>query len=237
MMEETRAKKKGETIRILNDIIKSKAVYVLSFIVPLIIMLAIYIMRDIFPSGDNYYLRSDMYHQYAPFFSQLWEKIRTGESLAYSWDIGMGTNFLALFGYYLSSPVNWFVALFPQKWIVEVMDMIIVLKIALASFTFTYYLCKHNNKRHLSAAIFGMFYALSGFVTAYSWNLMWLDSVLLFPLIILGIEKLVNEGKGLLYSISLGMAILSNYYIAIMICISSVIYFVITMVVEVCLKM
>lgn len=230
MMEETRAKKKGETIRILNDIIKSKAVYVLSFIVPLIIMLAIYIMRDIFPGGDNYYLRSDMYHQYAPFFSQLWEKIRTGESLAYSWDIGMGTNFLALFGYYLSSPVNWFVALFPQKWIVEVMDMIIVLKIALASFTFTYYLCKHNNKRHLSAAIFGMFYALSGFVTAYSWNLMWLDSVLLFPLIILGIEKLVNEGKGLLYSISLGMAILSNYYIAIMICISSVIYFVITMV-------
>ena len=230
MMEETNKKQKGETIRILNDIIQSKAVYVLSFIVPLIIMMAIYIMRDIFPGGENYYLRSDMYHQYAPFFSELWEKIRTGESLAYSWDIGMGTNFLALFGYYLSSPANWFIALFPQKWIVEVMDMMIIFKIALASFTFTYYLCKHNNKRHISAAIFGLFYALSGFVTAYSWNLMWLDSVLLFPLIILGLEKLVNEGKGLLYSISLGMAILSNYYIAIMICISCVIYFAIIMV-------
>lgn len=226
----SKTKKKGDTIRVLDEIIRSRAVYVLSFIVPLIIMLAIYIMRDIFPGGDNYYLRSDMYHQYAPFFSELWEKIRNGESLYYSWDIGMGTNFLALFGYYLSSPVNWFIALFPQKYMVEIMDMIIAFKIAAAGFTFTYYLCRHNNSRHISAAIFGMFYALSGFVTAYSWNLMWLDSVLLLPLIILGLERLVNEGKGLLYSITLGFAILSNYYIAIMICLSLVIYFVVIMV-------
>lgn len=87
----------------------------MAFIVPLIIMLAIYIMRGIYPFGDSVYLRSDMYHQYAPFFSNLWDKIRNGGSLQYSWDIGMGSNFLALYGYYLSSPINWFIALFPKK--------------------------------------------------------------------------------------------------------------------------
>lgn len=54
---------------------------------------------------------------------------------------------------------------------------------------------------------------------------MWLDSVVLLPLIVLGLERLVKEHKGLLYTITLGLAILSNYYIAIMICLSMVIYF------------
>lgn len=210
---------------IIADISKSRGVYLISFIVPLIIMIAIYIMREIYPFGSAVYLKSDMYHQYAPFFSALWEKIRTGKSLQYTWDVGMGTNFLAIFGYYLSSPSNWFIALFPQKHILEIMDFIIALKIALSSFTFTYYICHHKKERSMMAAVFGMFYALSGFVTAYSWNIMWLDSVVLFPLIILGLERLVYEGKGLLYTVTLGMAILSNYYIAIMICLSLVFYF------------
>ena len=74
-------------------------------------------------------------------------------------------------------------------------------------------------------AIFGMFYALSGFTAAFSWNLMWFDCVLLLPLVLLGLERLVNEDKGILYTVTLGLTILSNYYIAIMVCISLVFYF------------
>ena len=214
----------------LHELTHSRAVYVMSFVVPLVIMIAIFIIRDIYPFGDSCYLRSDMYHQYCPFFSELWSKIRDGGSLYYSWDIGMGTNFMAIFGYYLSSPSNWFIALFPQKYMIEIMNAIILLKIAASSFTFTLYLCKHNKRRSLSAAVFGLFYALSAFIAAYSWNLMWLDCVLLLPLVVLGLEKLVYEGKGLLYSITLGFTILSNYYIAIMVCISMVIYFIVLIV-------
>ena len=112
----------------LHDLVHGKAVYLLAFVVPLIIMIAVYAIRDIFPFGENCYLRSDMYHQYAPFFSELWEKIRTGGSLEYSWNIGLGTNFIALYGYYLSSPSNWFIALFPQKYMIEMMNIIILLK-------------------------------------------------------------------------------------------------------------
>ncbi|MFQ9896969.1 MAG: YfhO family protein [Lachnospira sp.] len=65
----------------------------MAFLIPVIILAALYYVRDIFPFGSNCYLRSDMYHQYAPFFSEFWHKIRSGESLTYSWDIGMGTNF------------------------------------------------------------------------------------------------------------------------------------------------
>ena len=112
--------------------------YIVAFLIPLIMFMALYYVREIYPFGDNCYLRSDMYHQYAPFFKELWRKFAHGESLSYSWDIGMGTNFTALYAYYLASPVNWLIVLFPQKYIIEIMNAIIIIKASLASVAFTY---------------------------------------------------------------------------------------------------
>ena len=117
--------------------------FVMAFLIPVIILAALYYVRDIFPFGSNCYLRSDMYHQYAPFFSEFWHKIRSGESLTYSWDIGMGTNFTSLFAYYLASPANWLIALFPQRSMIEIMNAMIIVKLAAASVSFAYYIAKH----------------------------------------------------------------------------------------------
>ena len=68
----------------------------------------------------------------------------------------MGTNFTSLFAYYLASPSNWFVALFPQKYTIEIMNAFIILKIAGSSLSLTYYLTKHNNNKHVIAAICSM---------------------------------------------------------------------------------
>ena len=215
-----------------KEMIVGKPVYVFAFAVPIVIMIAIYALRGIFPFGEECYLRSDMYHQYCPFFAELWEKIRNGGSLEYSWDIGMGSNFISIYGYYLSSPINWLIALFPKDWMIEMMNVIILLKTGFASLTFTYYLCAHNRKTHLMGAAFGILYALSGYLAAYSWNIMWLDCIVLLPLVVLGLERLVRDGKGFLYVIALGFTILSNYYIAIMVCVSCVLYFIVILVSE-----
>lgn len=206
--------------------ISGRIVYVLSFIIPLVVLIAIYFAREIFPFGDNCYLRSDMYHQYLPFYSELWNKLRSHGSLTYSFNIGLGVNFTALYAYYLSSPFNWFIFIFPHKYLIEVMNALIILKLSLASVTFTYYICQRFKTQNIYVAVFGMFYALSGYLAAYSWNIMWLDCVWLLPLIILGLERLVREKKCFLYCITLGLAILSNYYISIMICLTMVIYFI-----------
>ena len=71
-------------------------------------MIMIFIGKEIYPFGDRSFLRTDLYHQYAPFFQELKDKLANGESLFYTWDIGLGTNFMAIFAYYLSSPLNWF---------------------------------------------------------------------------------------------------------------------------------
>ena len=201
--------------------------YVAAFFIPVLVMILVFIERGIWPFGDQCFLRTDLYHQYAPFFKELRTKLVSGGSMFYSWNIGGGTNFWALSAYYLASPTNVLVLLCPEKYVIEFVTTLIVVKIGLCSVTMTYYLNKRHEKKGAdaySAIFFGIFYALSGWMAAYNWNVMWLDCIALFPLVLLGLERLVKEGKGLLYGITLGLTIFSNYYIAIMVCMGVAVY-------------
>ncbi len=206
--------------------------YAAAFLVPVLVMVIIFIQRGIFPFGEESFLRTDMYHQYAPFFSEFQYKLTHGGSLLYSWDVGMGVNFAALYAYYLASPFNWLLILCPKKLIIEFMTYMIVFKIGLSGLAMNAYLRKHYQTDRFGTAFFGILYALSGYMAAYSWNIMWLDCIILFPVIMLGLERLVHEKRWGLYCISLGFSILSNYYISIMICIFMVIYFVALLILE-----
>ncbi len=197
-----------------------------AFLLPVFILLLIFAYRGIFPFGEESFLRSDMYHQYAPFFSEFRYKLLNGKSLLYSWDVGMGVNFAALYAYYLASPFNWLLLLCPSSMVIEFMTYMIVFKSGLSGLTMAWYLKKHTGTKKFGACYFGVFYALSGYMAAYSWNIMWLDCIVLLPLILYGLERLVYKKKGLFYCLMLGLSILSNYYISIMICIFMVIYYV-----------
>ena len=188
-------------------------------------MLVIFAGNQIFPFGERSFLHIDMYHQYFPFLTEFFHKLRSSDSLFYSWNTGIGSNFVALYAYYLASPINWICILCPEKYLMEFMSYLIVIKVGLCGFTFTYYTSKHFHSQKLAIAFFGCFYAMSGYMAAYNWNVMWLDCIVLAPIIILGLEALVKEGKYKLYCISLAVAILSNYYLCIMICIYLILYF------------
>lgn len=201
--------------------------YLVAFLVPVLVMIIVFLERQLYPLGDRCFLRTDLYHQYAPFFKELRNKLVSGGSLFYSFNIGGGTNFWTLAAYYLASPMNIFLLLCPEGAVIEFTTFFIVLKIALCSVTMTYFL----NKKHeaegdtrYDSVIFGLFYALSGYMAAYSWNIMWLDCLWLLPLIMLGLEKLVRESKGLLYGVSLGFCLFSNYYIGVMVCFGIAVY-------------
>ena len=225
--QEKRAKKRlRRQEREDEGLLHSADALIAAFAIPVIIMLIIFVQRGIFPFGEETFLRTDMYHQYAPFFSEFQYKLTHGGSLLYSWDVGMGVNFSALYAYYLASPVNWLLFLCPKGLVIEFMTYQIVIKIGLCGLTMAYYLRKHCRTNDFGVAFFGIFYALSGYMAAYSWNIMWLDCIILFPLIVLGLERLVRDGKGMLYCLTLGLSILSNYYISIMTCIFMVLYFI-----------
>ncbi len=206
------------------------AACLLSFAIPFLVMLGIFIINGVYPFGDGSFMHSDMYHQYVPFLSEMLEKLREGDSLAYSWNVGVGSNFTALYAYYMASPFNWLAVLFPDQYLIEFMSYLVVVKVGFCGFAFCWYLTKHFATRSLLTVPFAVFYALSGYLAAYNWNVMWLDCIFLFPFIALGLEALVKEGKYKLYCISLALCILSNYYISIMVCIFLVLYFILLLV-------
>ena len=214
----------------ISDKLKFRIGYALSFLIPVIILVGIFIGRKVFPFGDEIYLRSDCYHQYAPFHKELYRKLTEGGSLLYSWNIGMGVNFTALYSYYLASPVNLLLGLIaPTGNILIAIDIFIIIKTGLCGLTCGYYLHKRYGGKNLSFAAIAVFYALSSYMAAFSWNIMWLDCLVLLPLIVLGMDKIIKENKYFLYTIALGLSIFSNYYISIMICIFLVFYFIVRM--------
>ena len=154
-----------------------RGISVLAFFVPAFIMLVLFIIRGIYPFGDRSFLFSDMYHQYVPFLEEFVRKVRDGEPLYYSWRIGMGSNYLSLYGYYSASPFNWLMLLLPEKYLIEFMSYMVVFKIGLCGFTFSWLLTEKFHTNDLSVLFFSTFYAMSGFVAAYNWNVMWMDTL------------------------------------------------------------
>lgn len=213
--------------RLDNTGVKKRIPMQASFLVPLLITVIICIDHEVFPFGGQCILHVDMYHQYCPFFTEMMEKLKTGGSFFYSWNIGLGADFVSLYAYYLASPLNWLLLLCPRGYVIEFMTVLVVLKIALCGLTFGYYLKMHFKTEHFAVSIFAAAYALSAFMAAYAWNIMWTDCLVLAPLIVLGLERLIKEGRPLLYYGTLAASILSNYYISIMICIFLVLWFLI----------
>jgi len=195
-----------------------------AFGIPALLMLVIYFVNEIFPFGDRAFLTGDLYHQYLPFLQSLSDKLKAGEGLSFSLYAGIGSNYLALFVYYLANPIHFLLLLLPDSLIMEFATLIILLKISLSGMTFAAYLYEHYHKGGIPILCFSVFYALSGYAAAYNYNIMWMDAVWLFPLVLLGLERLIKKGEVLLYVISLGACIYLNYYISIMICMFVVLY-------------
>ncbi len=190
------------------------------------IMIVVYYCYDLIPFGDTTILRMDLYHQYGPLFAELYERVTNLDSLIYSWTSGGGSPFLGNFFNYLSSPTLIIMLLFGHRNMPEAIAAMILVKAVVASFTFSYFISKKFNEKTPVVSAFGVLYACSGYFIAYYWNVMWLDSFYLFPLVVLGIEKIISQRKPKLYIITLALTIITNYYMGYMVCIFSVLYFI-----------
>ncbi len=197
-----------------------------SFVVPALILYIIFAFNGVHPFGDKQILVTDLWHQYYPFLCEMQEKLKQGESLLYSHTIGMGINYLALMAYYCASPLNFLTVLVPKESLRDLLAVVVALKVGFSGLFFSIYLKKVFKRCDISVVAFSSLYALCGYVLGYYWNIMWLDSVALLPLVMLGVHMLLKENKFILYTVSLSLALIFNFYIGYMICIFTAIYFI-----------
>ena len=191
----------------------------LSFAIPFLGVVILMIISGYAPFGGYSMLYSDMYHQYYPFFVSFRRALLSGQSLLYNWDVGMGMDYLGLISYYLGSPLNLLSVLVPESWLLGFFSFLVPLKLGFASLFFTVFLRNLFGKKDLAPTLFGCFYGLCAWALGYQWNVMWLDTFALLPLVVLGMVRLLRDKKVVLYSVTLFFSVVINYYIGLFTCI------------------
>ncbi|MBO5837482.1 MAG: YfhO family protein, partial [Oscillospiraceae bacterium] len=186
---------------------------------PVLGMFTLMIIRGFIPFGRVSMLYSDMYHQYYPFFAAFRRALINGDSLLYNWNVGMGMDYLGLISYYLASPLNLLSVLVPESMLLGYFSLLMPIKLGLAGLFFGIFLKKTFHKDDFSIPVFGCFYAFCAWALGYHWNIMWLDTFALLPLVALGTIALLKERKFALYTISLFLSVFSNYYIGLFTCV------------------
>jgi uncharacterized membrane protein YfhO len=193
--------------------------------VALVCMSLSYVWLGVWPFGTESVMIVDMHHQYGPMLSQLRDMIQNGGNLLYTFETGIGANFISLFAYYIASPFNLLLAVFPERLLTEGILVITLLKNMLSAVFFAACVQYVFRKRDISVVFLALGYSMSMYMLAYSWNIMWLDGVMMLPLIVLGFERMMRTGKYGVYILSLAYTLFTNYYIGFMVCVFLVLYF------------
>ena len=199
----------------------------LAFVAPVISLMVIWYAHDISYGKGQTLFTYDMREQYAPFLAGLRYLIQDPRKLLFNWNYCMGGNYLGVYAYYLSSPLNlitlfWSIEDFP-----DAIYVLTLLKIGLCGLTFNLFLqgkYKEKGVRY-SNIVFVLCYVLMSYHIVYMFCIMWMDAWILLPLIMLGIEQILEDRKSFLYFISVTFLFISNYYMAYIMGVYIAIYF------------
>ena len=187
--------------------------YLISFIIPLVIMFGVYLSQGIYWNSDTSPLLGDGFHQYVIFDLNLRNILHGSDSLFYTFTSGLGLNFYALSSYYLGSFLSPLVYFFDVSSMPDAVYLSTLLKFGLIGLSTFFSLSKlfKNIPAPLRLAL-STSYALMSYTVSQLEIKTWLDVFILIPLILTGLHLLITEKKRILYFTSLSILFIQNYY-------------------------
>ncbi|MDU3084704.1 MAG: YfhO family protein [Streptococcus mitis] len=187
--------------------------YFVSFIIPIIIMIGVYLSQGIYWNSDNSPLLGDGFHQYVIFDIALRNILHGNGSLFYTFTSGLGLNFYALSSYYLGSFLSPLVYFFDLTNMPDAVYLTTLLKFGLIGLSTFFSLNRlfKDIPKSLKLAL-STSYALMSFTVSQLEIKTWLDIFILIPFIITGLHLLITEKKFSLYFTSLSILFIQNYY-------------------------
>lgn len=187
-----------------------------------LMLVALYLLK-IAPFGDGTLVFLDAESQYIAFMGYL-RSIFAGENdFLYTFSKTMGGDMISLAAYYQLSPFNILFALFSGEDLPIAFTAVILLKLSACGLSY-YHAAARRYGNRLTHLAFSTAYALMAYNTVYCWNIMWLDGVILLPLMSLGLEELWERGNWRLYAATVAFGLITNFYIGYMLCMASVLF-------------
>lgn len=212
----------------------------LSFFLALSLYIFTAVICNKYPTGQYSFILSDLKAQYAPFLALHRSRILSlagGGSehlinnLTYSFQLGLGKNFMGTFGYYMASPLNLIYLLFDPSQVDLVVVLLVILKLSLASSFMTLFLgTRTSDPKTKWPVLLGAVYAFSLYAQAFAFQIMWLDGYMLLPLLLYFVERFITRRRYLGIIVTLLVLFISNYYIAYMVGIFSLLYLIVRLI-------
>jgi len=199
--------------------------YIIAFAIPALLYMGLLAFEGIMPFGSEHsiaYVDAD--GQYISYFAYYKQMLAGEQSLLFSFSKLIGGDMIGFGAYYLLSPFNLILLLFPAAKMAQAMAVMAVAKIGTAGLAAALFF-EHHCGRNEKALFLSTSFALMSYNIIYMMNIMWIDGVILLPLIALGIDRIVEKKSSALYIFSLFYGIFVNYYIGFMLCGASVLYF------------
>lgn len=205
-----------------------KKYYILSALMPALILMASYALVGIYPFGDKVVLTSDLYAQLVDTINYAIESIRAGRGFRFSWETGLGINMYGMTAYTFFSPVNVILLFFDSVHMGDGILLVILIKYALTGLTASIYLAKSRltGIKNMWTVAFACAYALATFNMNGTNIIMWMDIIAMLPVLLLGVEKIVDDGKARLFLVSVFICFVTNFYMSYIAGLFSIIYFV-----------
>ena len=200
----------------------------IAFAIPFTIIAIIFTQLNFTPFGDksSTMMTLDMQSQYIVFMRYYKEVLAGRQSAIYTGGKAFGGDFMSIFSYYLASPFNLFLVFVKSADIPAFFAVTSMLKMSLAG-VFTYLCLSFTTEKPTPIFLVpAIGYSLISYAFIYMYNFMWLDGVMILPLIVLGLNLLYEEKGRWVYPLALGYALMTSWYIGAMIAIFSVVYYI-----------
>ena len=213
---------------VMPSALKRFAFSLLTALFAAVCTIAFYRLFHYAPFGSNSLASADANIQYLDFYAYLKDCMTGDNSLWYSFSSSLGQSNIALFAYYLASPVNLLLLFIEKTQIESFFDIAVAIKLGLAAGTASWFLqtrFRGRLARHYTFML-SLAYAWMNYSFLQASNLMWLDGVYILPLILLGVWYCLEEGRIFLLSLSVGISILFNWYTAGISCLFAIMWFV-----------
>ena len=179
-------------------------------VISFLIFLALY---RVLGFGNRTLLRGDLYSQYIDFIHLFLRVLKGKEDFWYTFSQYYGSPTILTYAYYAFSPFN--LLYLPEIISIPAMTAVIItLKIGLCGAFFSLfakYVIKCSN---VAAVFFAICYAMNSFNITLHFNIIWLESAYLFPILILLVCRLVKTGRWLSLVPVWILLFLSNFYMA-----------------------
>ena len=204
-----------------------RRIYFLVFFLSVGIMYGSYAFFKIHPIGDGSVLVLDLNGQYVYYYEHYRDSFWNNASWIYSWSRNLSGELFGVFAYYLASPFMLIVALLPRTMMATSILIMQLAKIGSSAVTFCFFLKRISKEppKTSSLVIFPLLYSLMSYMVVQLMDPMWLDALVLLPLICHGVHRLVHEGRLIPYIIPLTLMFISHFYIGYMVGIFTFFYF------------